>query len=198
MTARVKKAGSDAADPGAAEQARRAERSAIEKESKEKTGLHSEVVMLYRGGQYHLYRYKRYDDVRLVMAPEVAIAFFGGDGDNFEFPRYCLDVAFLRLYEDGKPAKVTDWLRWSARGTRAGELVMVSGHPGSTQRLNTVDHLRFLRDVAYPSYLELLYRREIALQQFAHPVDPVRRGHAATEARSNNRATAHAGPARRS
>jgi len=167
VTARVKKAGSDASDPGAAEQARRAERSAIEKESKEKTGFHSEVVMLYRGGQYHLYRYKRYDDVRLVMAPEVAIAFFGGDGDNFEFPRYCLDVSFLRLYEDGKPAKVTDWLRWSSRGTRSGELVMVSGHPGSTQRLNTVDHLRFLRDVAYPSYLELLYRREIALQQFA-------------------------------
>jgi len=167
VTDRVKKAGGGAPDPGAAEQARRAERATIEKESKEKTGLHSEIVMLYRGGQYHLYRYKRYDDVRLVMAPEVAIAFFGGDGDNFEFPRYCLDVSFLRLYEDGKPAKMDDWLRWSVRGTRAGELVMVSGHPGSTQRLNTVDHLRFLRDVAYPSYLELLYRREIALQQFA-------------------------------
>ena len=167
VTDRVKKAGSKAPDSGSAELARRAERSAIEKESKDKTGFHSEVVMLYRGGQYHLYRYKRYDDVRMVMAPEVAIAFFGGDADNFEFPRYCLDVAFLRLWENGKPAKMDHWLRWSPKGVREGDLVMVSGHPGSTQRLNTVDHLRFLRDVAYPSYLELLYRREIALQQFA-------------------------------
>lgn len=167
VTGRVKKAGSGAPDSGSAEKARRAERSAIEKESKEKTGLHSEVVMLYRGGHYHLYRYKRYDDVRMVMAPEVAIAFFGGDADNFEFPRYCLDVSFLRLYEEGKPAKMDNWLRWSRRGVRQGDMVMVSGHPGSTQRLNTVDHLRFLRDVAYPSYLELLYRREIALQQFS-------------------------------
>ena len=167
VTDRVKKAGSKAPDSGSAELARRAERSAIEKESKDKTGFHSEVVMLYRGGQYHLYRYKRYDDVRMVMAPEVAIAFFGGDADNFEFPRYCLDVAFLRLWENGKPAKMDHWLRWSPKGVREGDLVMVSGHPGSTQRLNTVDHLRCLRDVAYPSYLELLYRREIALQQFA-------------------------------
>ncbi len=167
VTERVKKAGRASPDSGAAEQARRAERSAIEKESKEKTGFHSEVVMLYRGGKYHLYRYKRYDDVRMVMAPEVAIAFFGGDADNFEFPRYCLDVSFLRLWENGKPAKMEQWLRWSPKGVGEGDLVLVSGHPGSTQRLNTVDHLRFLRDVAYPSYLELLYRREIALQQFA-------------------------------
>ena len=167
VTRRVKSAVTPEMEPGAAEKARRAEIAVIEKESKEKTGLHSEVVTLYRGGEFHLYRYRRYDDVRLVMAPEVDIAFFGGDADNFEFPRFCFDVAFLRLYEDGKPARMKHHLRWSSRGARKGELVLVAGNPGSTQRLNTVDHLRFLRDVRYPGFLEMLYRREILLQQFS-------------------------------
>ena len=166
VTRRIEDSAKDVDDPGAAQLARRAAIAAVEKESKASTGLHSEVVTLYRGGEYHLYRYRRYDDVRLVMVPEVDIAFFGGDADNFEFPRFCLDMAFLRLYEDGKPAEVEHYLTWSQRGVRDEQLVLVSGHPGRTQRLNTVDHLRFYRDVAYPKYLELLYRREIALQQF--------------------------------
>lgn len=153
--------------PADAEKARRAKIAEIEQAAKEATGLHCEVVTLYRGGEYHLYRYRRYDDVRLVMAPEVGAAFFGGDADNFEFPRWCLDMSFLRIWEDGRPAKVEDWLRWSRRGVKTGDLVFVAGHPGSTQRLNTVDHLRFLRDTVYPGYLELLYRREVALQQYS-------------------------------
>ena len=166
VTERVQSAAASSRGPGEAEKARRAEIAAIEKSSKDETGLHSEVVTLYRGGEYHLYRYKRYADVRMVFAPEVAAAFFGGDADNFEFPRYCLDVAFLRLYEDDKPIEAEHWLRWSKKGVEEGELTFVSGHPGRTQRLNTVDHLRYLRDIGYPSYLEILYRREIALQQF--------------------------------
>jgi hypothetical protein len=167
VTSRVQAAVKPDMEPGAAEQARRAARAAIEQESKEKTGLHSEVVTLYRGGEDHLYRYRRYDDVRLVMAPEVDIAFFGGDPDNFEFPRFCLDVCFLRVYEGGKPARVEHHLRWNQSGLEEGELIFVAGNPGSTQRLNTVDHLRFLRDVGYPRLLDVLYRREIALQQFS-------------------------------
>src|SRR6185503_10691490 len=113
------------------------------------------------------YRYRRYDDVRLVMAPETDIAFFGGDPDNFEFPRYDLDMCFFRVYQDGKPARIENYLPVEPRGVKEGELVFVAGHPGRTQRLYTVDHLRFLRDVEYPGHLSSLYRREIALDQFS-------------------------------
>ena len=95
----------------------------IEKESLDKTGLRSDVVTLYQGGLYHLYRYKKYTDVRLVFAPEQDIAFFGGDPDNFEYPRYDLDICFFRVYEDGKPAKPPHYLKWSPAGAdrrRAG------------------------------------------------------------------------------
>ena len=110
----------------------------IEKESTDKTGLRSDVVTLYQGGQYHLYTYKKYTDVRLVFAPEFDIAFFGGDPDNFEYPRYDLDVCFFRAYEDGKPARPPHHLKWSKNGTKEGDLVFVAGHPGRTDRLNTV------------------------------------------------------------
>ena len=102
----------------------------IEKESKDKTGLRSDVVTLYQGGAYHLYRYKRYDDVRLVFAPEQQIAFYGGDPDNFEYPRYDLDICIFRVYENGKPAKIDNFLRWNSRGPSDGELTFVSGSPG--------------------------------------------------------------------
>ena len=118
----------------------------IEKESLDKTGLRSDVVTLYHGGLYHLYRYKKYTDVRLVFAPEQDIAFFGGDPDNFEYPRYDLDICFFRVYEDGKPAKIEHYLKWSPTGAKDGELVFVSGHPGRTDRLDTMAHLEFLRD----------------------------------------------------
>ena len=157
-------AGMSAAD---AQQARRAVMNTIEKESADKTGLRSDVVTLYQGAEYHLYRYKRYTDVRLVFAPEVAIAFFGGDPDNFEYPRYDLDICIFRAYEDGKPAKTTDYLRLSPTGPNDGDLIFVSGHPGRTDRLNTVEHLEFFRDVTYPFTLNLLRRREVLLDTYA-------------------------------
>ena len=138
----------------------------IEKASFDKTGLRSDVVTLYRGGRYHLYTYKKYTDVRLVFAPEHAIAFFGGDPDNFEFPRYDLDVAFFRAYEDGKPAKPAHYLAWGERGTKEGDLVFVAGNPGSTSRLNTVAHLEYLRDVSLPQRLALLQDREAFLLEY--------------------------------
>ena len=123
----------------------------IEKESLDKTGLRSDVVTLYQGGLYHLYRYKKYTDVRLVFAPEQDIAFFGGDPDNFEYPRYDLDICFFRVYEDGKPAKIEHYLKWSPAGASDDDLVFVAGHPGKTDRLNTVAHLEFLRDTVLPA-----------------------------------------------
>ena len=122
----------------------------IEKESLDKTGLRSDVITLYQGGQYHLYRFKKYTDVRLVFAPEQQIAFFGGDPDNFEYPRYDLDVCFFRVYENNKPAKIEHYLKWSKAGAKEGELVFVSGHPGRTDRLATLAELEYLRDTGYP------------------------------------------------
>src|SRR5882724_2589916 len=135
----------------------------IEKESLDRTGLRSDVVTLWQGGAYHLYRYKRYTDVRLVFAPEQQIAFYGGDPDNFEYPRYDLDICLFRAYENGQPAKVKDYLRFSPAGPHDGELVFVSGHPGRTSRLLTVDELKYARDHAFPETLNLLKRREVLL-----------------------------------
>ena len=104
------------------------------------------MVTLWKGGAYHLYRYKRYTDVRIVFAPEQQMAFFGGDPDNFEFPRYDLDICLFRAYENGQPAKVKDYLHFSPTGAREGDLVFVSGHPGRTSRMLTVAELADLRD----------------------------------------------------
>ena len=135
----------------------------VEKESRDKTGLRSDVVTLYQGGAYHLYRFKRYTDVRLVFAPESQIAFYGGDPDNFEFPRYCLDVCFFRVYENGQPIKSTNFLKWSANGAKEGELTFVSGHPGRTSRLLTTPELAYLRDNQFPYQLASLKRTEVLL-----------------------------------
>jgi len=115
--------------------------------------LKCEAVTLYNGGQYFIYKYKRYDDVRLVFAPEVDIAAFGGDPDNFNFPRWCLDMSFLRVYEDGKPASTPNYLQWRRGGPKAAEPVFISGHPGSTDRLLTVTQLKMQRDVMWPLWL---------------------------------------------
>ncbi|HJZ92339.1 MAG TPA: S46 family peptidase, partial [Gemmataceae bacterium] len=146
--------------------ARRAAMAAIEKASLDKTGLRSDVVTLYQGGAYHLYRYKKYTDVRLVFAPEEAIASFGGDVDNFEFPRFGLDVSFFRAYEDGKPAHVKHWFKWSQEGAKDGELVFVTGHPGTTNRLETLDKLKHRRDLTLPFTLARIRAMEAALIQY--------------------------------
>jgi hypothetical protein len=156
----VSRGGTDAATAFAARRKIIAE---IEKESLDRTGLRSDVVTLWQGGTYHLYRYKRYTDVRIVFAPEQQIAFYGGDPDNFEFPRFDFDICLFRAYENGKPAKTKDYLKFSPTGPRDGELVFVSGHPGRTSRLLTVAELEHLRDQAIPLWLAMLKREEILL-----------------------------------
>lgn len=146
---------------------RRAVINTIEKEAKEKTKLQPQVVTLFQGGAYHLYLFKKYTDVRLVFAPEQAIAFFGGDPDNFEYPRYDLDVCFFRVYEDGKPAKIKHYLRWATKPLTEGDLIFVSGHPGRTNRMNTVAELTYLRDVGYPFLMQRLNRLEVVLGAFS-------------------------------
>jgi hypothetical protein len=147
--------------------ARRKAIAAIEKESLDATKLRSNVVTLYQGGAYHLYRFKRYTDLRLVFAPEQQIAFFGGDPDNFEYPRYDLDVCFFRVYENDKPAKIEHYFKWSKDGVQDKMLVFVSGHPGRTDRLATMDELAYLRDKQYPYSLLRLNRLEVLLNAFS-------------------------------
>jgi hypothetical protein len=147
--------------------AREAEIARIEREYKDKTGLICNVVSLYQGGEYWAYQYKRYTDVRLAMAPERQIAFWGGDDDNFTYPRYDLDMAFFRVYEKDQPLQARDYLKWSAGGAAEGELVFVSGHPGGTNRLNTYDQLVFLRDVQYPMILSMIGKRLEILRDYA-------------------------------
>ena len=163
VTDRVNRAVKTHRTPEEAFAARRAVMAAIEKESLEKTGLRSDVVTLYQGGRYHLYRFKKYTDVRLVFAPEQQIAFFGGDPDNFEFPRFDLDICFFRAYENGRPAKVPHFLQFSATGPVENELVFVSGHPGHTSRSLTVDELAYLRDQRFPYAMQWLNRQEVML-----------------------------------
>ena len=153
--------------PADAQKARRAAINEIEQASTEATKLRSDVITLYQGGAYHLYRFKKYTDVRLVFAPEKDVAFFGGDPDNFEFPRYDLDVCFFRAYENDKPAKVEHFLKWSNEGCKEGDLTFVSGHPGRTNRLNTIKHLEYIRDKQMPAQLALLRRREVLLKTFS-------------------------------
>jgi hypothetical protein len=146
--------------------ARRSVIAAIEKESKDKTGLRSDVITLYQCGVYHLYRFKRYDDVRLVFAPEQQIAFYGGDPDNFEYPRFDLDICIFRVYENGQPAKVENYLKVNPRGPTDSELTFVSGHPGKTDRQLTVDELADMRDRELPRVLTMFKRREVLLHSF--------------------------------
>ncbi|MCA1585850.1 MAG: S46 family peptidase [Acidobacteria bacterium] len=155
--------------------ARRAAIADIEKTAEAQTGLKAEVVTLYQGGQYHLYLYKKFTDVRLVFAPEFDAAFYGGDPDNFTFPRYCLDMTIFRVYEGGKPLQVKQYLRWSTAGAQAGDPVFTSGHPGQTQRLNTVAHLEFLRDQSLPLNIELYGRLRDALERFGQQGDEQKR-----------------------
>jgi hypothetical protein len=158
VTAKVTKATEGLAD-AQANQARKQELSKLEAACTErsKTSRHGplacESVTLYQGGQYYLYKYRRYDDVRLVFAPHQAIGAFGGDPDNFNFPRWSLDFALLRVYDKGRPARTPNHLTWRVEGPQPGEVTFIAGHPGSTSRLLTVEQLRFQREVSVPSYL---------------------------------------------
>jgi hypothetical protein len=167
VTARVKSAVDPSLQGEQAVKARNAAFAAISRQSQEKTGLQSDVVTLYGGAVYDLYRYKRYTDVRIVFAPEKAIAFFGGDPDNFEYPRYDLDITLLRVYENGKPAHIDHYLRISPSGVSEGELVFVSGHPGRTDRLLPVAVLEGMRDLTVPLRLQSLERQERVLLAYA-------------------------------
>jgi hypothetical protein len=167
VTQRVNAAVKPGATPEQASSARRAIITQIEAESGGTNGLRGEVVSLYEGSEYHLYRYRRYSDIRVVFAPEQQIAFFGGDPDNFEYPRYDFDVYFFRVYDQGKPIHVEHFLKWSQSGAQEHELVFVAGHPGPTERLNTVAALDYQRQTGFPYLLERLDRLEVLLSAWS-------------------------------
>jgi hypothetical protein len=175
VTAKVKGAVAQGAAPAQANEQRKGAIARMESECGSRTGNRCDVVTLYAGGEYHLYEYKKYTDVRLVFAPEVDIAAFGGDPDNFTYPRYCLDFALFRAYENGKPAHPRDYLRWSREGVKDNELVFVSGHPGSTGRLATMAELEFSRDVSYPMALARLTSLIKALETYSKENEENRR-----------------------
>ena len=166
VTSRVNGAVKEGSSDAEAFTARRAEISKIEAESKKASGLRSDVVTLYQGGQYNLYRYKAYTDVRLVFVPEFQAAFFGGDPDNFNFPRFNIDMALVRVYENDQPVHPENYFKWSTAGAKEGSLVFVTGNPGSTSRLDTVAHLEQLRDTSIPLVIRLLERREAVLKKY--------------------------------
>jgi V8-like Glu-specific endopeptidase len=154
-------------DDTLANQERNVAIAALENECKAKTGQRCEMVTLYRGAAYQLYRYKTWDDVRLVFAPEARIGFFGGDPDNFVYPRFDLDFALVRVYEQGQPVKPKSYLRWARAGVGEGELVFAAGHPYSTDRLVTLAQLAFDRDVRYPLMLASAKRHRKELQAYS-------------------------------
>ena len=117
---------------------------------------HCEVINMYHGGQYKLYRFRRWTEAKLVLVPETDAASFGGDPDNFTYPRHDMDMSFIRVYENGQPAKVDHYYRWSRDGSKEGDLVFVVGNPGNTSRLLTIPQLEYLRDVQYPAILAQL------------------------------------------
>ncbi|MGD1102949.1 MAG: S46 family peptidase [Terriglobia bacterium] len=159
VTQRVQGAVTSGMSESDALKARKAEIAKIEKESTEKTGLRSDVITLYQGGEYWLYRYKKYTDIRLVFAPEQQIAFFGGDPDNFTYPRYDIDFALFRVYENGKALEGNNYLKWNPQGAADGELVFVSGNPGSTSRLDTLSQIETQRDDTLPLNIRTMERR---------------------------------------
>ena len=167
VSAKVKAAATTNMSAANAGQAQRSAMSAIEKDCATATKLRCDVVTLYSGEVYNLYKYKKYTDVRLVFAPEFDAAFFGGDPDNFTYPRYDLDITFFRIYENDKPVHLDHYLRWSKVGVKEGDLIFVSGHPGGTDRLKTVAELKFLKNVEYPSRLASYKRRIATLEKFS-------------------------------
>ncbi len=171
ITAKVKSSSPAGTSAAASGQAQRSAMSAIEQECAKSTGMRCDVVTLYSGEVFNLYKYKKYTDVRLVFAPEFDAAFFGGDPDNFTYPRYDLDITFFRVYENDKPVHLDNYLQWSKTGVKDGDLIFVSGHPGNTDRLKTVSQLQFLKDVDFPTRLAVYKRRIAMLQKFSTESD---------------------------
>lgn len=167
VTVKVKDASKDAVKPADILAKRNAAIAGIEKECTDKTHNHCAVVKLFAGERYDLYQYKRYADLRLVFAPEFGIAFFGGNTDNFEYPRYALDVAFLRAYENGKPAATPNFLTWGMEAVKENDLVFVAGNPGSTSRYATPTQLAFYRDTQLPSIIGRYNTRIGLLREFS-------------------------------
>ncbi len=156
VTKEVQSAGSPGMNVAEKGQAERAKMSELEATCHKSTALRCDVVTLYSGGMYHLYKYKKYTDVRLVFAPEFQAAFFGGDPDNFEYPRYDLDITFFRIYENDRPVHLKDYFKWSQTGVKEGDLIFVSGNPGGTDRLRTMAQLAFMKEVQYPFIMNTL------------------------------------------
>jgi hypothetical protein len=167
VTSRVQSAVKAGASDKEASEQRKTVIAAIEKDATAKTGLKCDVISLYSGGEYWLYRFKKYTDIRLVFAVEEQTAFFGGDYDNFTYPRYDLDVAFFRAYENGKPASTPHYFKWSAYGPSDGEFVILSGNPGSTARLLTLAQIQYQRDVGNPLQNQVWTSRRDALARYA-------------------------------
>jgi hypothetical protein len=187
VTSRVQGAASAEASDKDANEQRKAEMAKIEGESAEKTGLRSEVVTLYSGGEYWLYRFKKYTDIRLVFAPEEQIAFFGGDFDNFTYPRYDLDAAFFRVYENNQPLKTGHYFKWSEKGPAEGEFVLAPGNPGSTNRMYTVAQIHYQRDTGSPLQMQVWKSRRDALARYAKSgAEAARRAGAASRSLENN------------
>jgi hypothetical protein len=194
VTERVKKAVKEGLEDAAAAKARRAAIIRIQSEASKKTGLRCDVVELYQGGQYHLYKYRKYTDVRLVWAPEKEVASFGGDVDNFEYPRFNLDVCFFRAYDDdGKPVQPDHFFRWSKTGPEEGKLVVVTGHPGVTNRQDTLAQLKHRRDVTLPYLLSHARMLEALLLQLSARGEAEARMAAKDLARIANRRKVYAG-----
>lgn len=167
VTDRVNNAGRAGTSDADSAAKRSAEIGVIEKDCTASAGLTCNVISFYSGGEYWLYRNKRYTDIRLVMAPEEQAAFFGGDYDNFTYPRHALDFTFLRAYENGQPAKTPNYLKWSATGPKDNEFVVVSGYPGSTARLLTVSQLAYQRDIGNPLQMQVWKSRRDALVAYS-------------------------------
>lgn len=175
ITAKVNAAVKPGASSAESNKQKKNEMAHIETECSTRTGNRCQVVTLYGGARYDLYRYKKYTDVRLVFAPEFQAGFFGGDPDNFTYPRFNLDIGFFRAYENGKPAVTPDYLKFSREGVKNKEVIFVSGNPGSTERLTTVAELEYYRDVRFPFTLKRLDAAIKALEKYMGQSDENKR-----------------------